>query len=160
MGAVRVLALDLGSKRIGVAVSDRSGTIATPLLVLQRSGRQRTDHERIKALVDEEEAERVVVGLPLSMNGSIGKAAAAAITEAEILATVVGVPVETIDERLTTVTAERILMELGKRGRARRQIVDKVAAAVILQSWLDGRGARSDRDPTDPTDPTDPSGSR
>lgn len=157
MGAVRVLALDLGSKRIGVAVSDRSGTIATPLLVLQRSGRQRTDHERIKALVDEEEAERVVVGLPLSMNGSIGKAAAAAITEAEILATVVGVPVETIDERLTTVTAERILMELGKRGRARRQIVDKVAAAVILQSWLDGRGARSDRDPTDPTDP---SGSR
>ena len=159
MGAVRVLALDLGTKRIGVAVSDRSGTIATPLLVLQRSGRQRTDHERIKALVDEEEAERVVVGLPLSMNGSIGKAAAAAITEAEILATVVGVPVETIDERLTTVTAERILMELGKRGRARRQIVDKVAAAVILQSWLDGRGARSDRDPTDPTDPTDPSGS-
>lgn len=154
MGAVRVLALDLGSKRIGVAVSDRSGTIATPLLVLQRSGRQRTDHERIKALVDEEEAERVVVGLPLSMNGSIGKAAAAAITEAEILATVVGVPVETIDERLTTVTAERILMELGKRGRARRQIVDKVAAAVILQSWLDGRGARSDRDPTDPTDPS------
>ena len=154
MGAVRVLALDLGSKRIGVAVSDRSGTIATPLLVLQRSGRQRTDHERIKALVDEEQAERVVVGLPLSMNGSIGKAAAAAITEAEILATVVGVPVETIDERLTTVTAERILMELGKRGRARRQIVDKVAAAVILQSWLDGRGARSDRDPTDPTDPS------
>ena len=154
MGAVRVLALDLGTKRIGVAVSDRSGTIATPLLVLQRSGRQRTDHERIKALVDEEEAERVVVGLPLSMNGSIGKAAAAAITEAEILATVVGVPVETIDERLTTVTAERILMELGKRGRARRQIVDKVAAAVILQSWLDGRGARSDRDPTDPTDPS------
>ena len=154
MGAVRVLALDLGSKRIGVAVSDRSGTIATPLVVLQRSGRQRTDHERIKALVDEEEAERVVVGLPLSMNGSIGKAAAAAITEAEILATVVGVPVETIDERLTTVTAERILMELGKRGRARRQIVDKVAAAVILQSWLDGRGARSDRDPTDPTDPS------
>lgn len=159
MGAVRVLALDLGTKRIGVAVSDRSGTIATPLLVLQRSGRQRTDHERIKALVDEEEAERVVVGLPLSMNGSIGKAAAAAITEAEILASVVGVPVETIDERLTTVTAERILMELGKRGRARRQIVDKVAAAVILQSWLDGRGARSDRDPTDPTGPTDPSGS-
>ena len=155
MGAVRVLALDLGTKRIGVAVSDRSGTIATPLLVLQRSGRQRTDHERIKALVDEEEAERVVVvGLPLSMNGSIGKAAAAAITEAEILATVVGVPVETIDERLTTVTAERILMELGKRGRARRQIVDKVAAAVILQSWLDGRGARSDRDPTDPTGPS------
>ena len=154
MGAVRVLALDLGSKRIGVAVSDRSGTIATPLLVLQRSGRQRTDHERIKALVDEEEAERVVVGLPLSMNGSIGKAAAAVITEAEILATVVGVPVETIDERLTTVTAERILMELGKRGRARRQIVDKVAAAVILQSWLDGRFARSDRDPTDQTYPS------
>jgi putative Holliday junction resolvase len=142
---VRVLALDLGSKRIGVAVSDRSGTIATPLVVLQRSGRTSLDHERIRALVEEEEAVRLVVGLPLSMDGSTGRAAQAAIDEAKALATVVGVPVETFDERRTTVTADRILMEMGKRGPARREVIDKVAAAVILQTWLDGRVDREAR---------------
>jgi putative holliday junction resolvase len=139
---VRVLALDLGTKRIGVAVSDLSGTIATPLVVLQRSGRVALDHQRIKALVDEEEAVLVVVGLPLSMNGSIGAAAQAAIKEADALATVVGVPVETFDERRTTVTADAILLERGMRGQDRRKVIDKVAAAVILQTWLDGRDNR------------------
>ncbi len=142
---MRVLALDLGSKRIGVAVSDSSGTIASPLVVIQRSGRVQLDHERIRALVVEEEAVRVVVGLPLSMDGSMGKAATAATAEARTLATVVGVPVETFDERLTTVTADRMLMEFGKKAPARRQIIDKVAAAVILQAWLDGRHDREQR---------------
>ncbi|HEY4334085.1 MAG TPA: Holliday junction resolvase RuvX [Ilumatobacteraceae bacterium] len=142
---MRVLALDLGSKRIGVAVSDSSGTIASPLTVVQRSGRPATDHERIRALVVEEEAQRVVVGLPLSMDGSTGKAAQAALREARALATVVGVPVETFDERLTTVTADRMLMEFGKKAPARRQVIDKVAAAVILQAWLDGRAEREAR---------------
>ncbi len=136
---MRVLALDLGSKRIGIAVSDRSGTIASPLTVLQRSGRTATDHARIKDIVDEEEAVMVVVGLPLSMNGSMGKAALAASAEAAALATVVGVPVETYDERRTTVTADRILLDAGKRAPERRKVIDKVAAAVILQTWLDGR---------------------
>jgi putative Holliday junction resolvase len=142
---VRVLALDLGSKRVGVAVSDRSGTIASPLTVLQRSGRFRTDHERIKALVEEEEAVLVVVGLPLSMDGSVGKAAQAALQEVQALATVVGVPVETFDERLTTVTADRMLMEFRMRAEDRRKIIDKVAAAVILQSWLDRRADQLQR---------------
>ena len=137
---MRVLALDLGSKRIGIAVSDRSGTIASPLTVLQRSGRTAADHARIKEIVEEEEAVLVVVGLPLSMNGSTGKAAQAAIAEAAALATVVGVPVETFDERRTTVTADRILLDAGKRAPERRTVIDKVAAAVILQTWLDGRG--------------------
>jgi putative Holliday junction resolvase len=136
---VRALGIDLGSKRIGVAVSDRSGTIATPLMVLARSGSRRADHRRIAELVAEEEAELVVVGLPLGLDGSVGRAARAAITEAEALATVVGVPVETIDERRTTVTAHDVLMERGMRGEARRAVVDKVAAAVILQQWLDRR---------------------
>jgi putative holliday junction resolvase len=136
---VRVLALDLGSKRIGIAVSDRSGTIASPLMVLQRSGRTSNDHARIKEIVVEEEAVLVVVGLPLSMNGSMGKAAQAASAEAAALATVVGVPVETFDERRTTVTADRILLDAGKRAPERRKVIDKVAAAVILQTWLDGR---------------------
>ena len=136
---MRALGIDLGSKRIGVAVSDRSGTIATPLTVLRRSGRPADDHRRIAALVVEEEAERVVVGLPLSLSGEVGRAAQSAIAEAERMATVVGVPVETYDERLTTVTADRTLMELQMNAQARRRVVDKVAAAVMLQSWLDSR---------------------
>src|SRR4029079_4612737 len=83
---VRALGLDLGSKRIGVAVSDRSGTIASPLTVLQRSGSRRTDHERIAALVREEEAEVVVVGMPHSLSGAQGPAARAANGESAALA--------------------------------------------------------------------------
>jgi len=140
---VRVLALDLGSKRIGVAVSDLTGTVASPLTVLQRSNSGRHDHRRIAALVGEEEAELVVVGLPLSLSGDEGPAARAARNEVKTLATLVTVPIETFDERLTTVTAERALDEAGVRGPARRAVVDKVAAAVILQAFLDRRAAAS-----------------
>jgi putative Holliday junction resolvase len=136
---VRVLALDLGTRRIGVAVSDLTGTVASPLTVLQRSKSRRHDHQRIAALVGEEQAELVVVGLPLSLSGDEGPAARSALNEAKTLATLVGVPIETFDERLTTVTAERALTEAGLRGPARRQVVDKVAAAVILQAFLDRR---------------------
>jgi len=122
-------------------VSDRSGTIASPLTVLQRTGSHQQDHRRIKALVEEEEAERVIVGLPLSLDGSVGPAARGAIAEAEELGSVVGVPVETFDERLTTVSADRMLIEQRMRAEARRRVVDKIAAAVMLQSWLDGRQA-------------------
>ncbi|MEO6126327.1 MAG: Holliday junction resolvase RuvX [Ilumatobacteraceae bacterium] len=141
---MRVLALDLGSKRIGVAVSDSSGTIASPLTVLQRSGRVSLDHERIKQLVEEEEAVLLVVGLPLSMNGSVGTAAKAAFHEVRQLATVVGVPVETLDERRTTVTADQILIERGMKAPERRKVIDKVAAAVILQTWLDRHHNQND----------------
>ena len=136
---MRALGIDLGSKRIGIAVSDRSGTIASPLTVVARSGNRRIDHERIAALVAEEEAVCVVVGLPLNMDGSAGPAARAAESEARALATVVGVPVETYDERRTTVTADAVLQERGMRAPARRGVIDKVAAAVMLQSWLDSR---------------------
>lgn len=136
---MRALGIDLGSKRIGVAVSDLSGSIASPLTVVQRSKSRRHDHERLAALVRDEEAEVVVVGMPMSLSGNDGPAARAARNEVAALATVVGVPVETHDERFTTVTANRALAERGVRGQARRQVVDKVAAAVILQSWLDAR---------------------
>lgn len=139
---MRALGVDLGSKRIGIAISDRSGTIASPLTVVQRSGSVRRDHQALAALVTEEEAEVVVVGLPLNMNGSAGPAAKAAVTEAEALATVVGVPVITFDERRTTVTADRALMEAGIGARDRRKYVDKVAAAVMLQTWLDSRAGQ------------------
>jgi putative Holliday junction resolvase len=137
-----VLGLDLGTKRVGVAVSDRSGTIATPLTVLQRSGSRRRDHEAIAKLVAEEEAELVVVGMPLNMDGTVGASARAADDEARALATVVDVPVVTFDERRTTVTADRVLMDVRMRAEARRRIIDKVAAAVILQHWLDTQAAQ------------------
>ena len=107
-----------------------------------RSRSRRHDHETLAALVREEEADVVVIGLPRSLSGDLGPAARGVLKEVEVLATVVGVPVETYDERLSTVAAESALRESGVRGPARRQIVDKVAAAVILQGWLDAR--RSD----------------
>jgi putative Holliday junction resolvase len=136
---MRILALDLGSKRIGVAVSDLTGTVASPSTVLQRSKSRRHDHQRIAELIRHEEVELVVVGLPLSLSGEEGPAARAARREADAIATLVDVPIETFDERLTTVTAERALTEAGVRGPSRRAVVDKVAAAVILQAYLDRR---------------------
>jgi putative Holliday junction resolvase len=138
---VRALGIDLGSKRIGVAVSDLSGTVASPLTTVRRSRSRRHDHETIARLVRDEEAEVLVVGLPLSLDGTRGPAARAAVTEADRLASVVGVPVEMYDERFTTVTAERGLIEAGLDAPRRRQVVDKVAAAVMLQAWLDHRAS-------------------
>ena len=136
---MRVLALDLGSKRIGVALSDMTGTVASPLTVLQRSRSRRHDHEQIAKLVRDEEAELVVIGLPLSLSGQEGPAARAARAEKAAMATLIDVPIETYDERLSTVTAQRALTEAGVRGEEGRQIIDKVAAAVFLQAFLDGR---------------------
>lgn len=135
----RAIGLDLGSRRIGVAVSDRSGTIASPLRVIARSGSVRHDHRTIAVLVAEEEAEVVVVGLPRNMDGSEGRSAKAARSEATALASVVGVPVVLYDERRTTAIAQRAMIAGGRRRAARRQLIDQAAAAVILQDWLDSR---------------------
>lgn len=136
---MRVVGVDLGSRRVGVAVSDRTGILASPLLVLQRSGDPAADHRRLAEVVAEAEAELVVVGLPLSLDGATGPAARAAIEEASVLAEVVGVPVETYDERLTTVSAQRALRAAGTKARRQRAVIDQAAATVMLQSWLDGR---------------------
>lgn len=142
---MRVLGIDLGTKRIGIAASDRSGTIASPLTVLQRCGSQGGDHRNIAKIVIEEEAVAIVVGLPLNMDGSEGKAAISARAEVERMATVVGVPVYVHDERLTTVAADRVMMEQNMNAQARRKVVDKWAAAVILQAWLDSRESRGEQ---------------
>ena len=144
---VRALGVDPGTKRIGLAVSDLSGTIASPLTVLQRSRSKQHDLHEIARIAREEEAEVIVVGLPLNMDGSEGKAAKAAVAEARRLATLVDVPVEMHDERLTTVTAERSMLEAGLDAVERRKVVDKVAAAIMLQSWLDARAVREARRP-------------
>jgi putative Holliday junction resolvase len=134
---LRVVGLDLGGRRIGVAVSDASGTVASPHSVLERRGDTAEDHENLAAVIAELGAERVVVGLPLSLDGTVGPAASAVRDEMEVLAARLPVPVEAHDERFTTVTAERALTAQKVRARDRRRVVDKVAAAVILQSWLD-----------------------
>ena len=136
---MRALALDLGGRRIGVAVSDPAGVVVTPVEVLQRSGDRRTDHRRVADLVTEWDADVVVVGLPISLDGSTGPAAQAVLDEVAELRRVCQVDVETVDERLSTVEAERRLREAGVDSRAGRQRVDMVAAAIILESWLERR---------------------
>lgn len=136
---MRAVGIDLGARRIGVAVSDPAGTIATAREVLQRSGDPARDHRRIAEIVEEVEAEIVVIGLPLSLSGDMGPAANNVAKEIEAITAAVKVPVETQDERLSTVSAERSLSNLALKAPARRQVVDMVAAAVILQSWLDRR---------------------
>jgi putative Holliday junction resolvase len=113
-----------------------------------RSGDEALDHHRLLAIATEVEAELIVVGLPLSLDGSMGPAAVA---EAERLGATTDLPVELYDERFTTVTADRSLMERKMKADARRRIIDKVAAAVMLQAWLDGR-RRTDA-PDSPTSP-------
>lgn len=136
---VRALGVDLGSKRVGIAVSDSSGTIASALTTVHRSKNRRHDHAEIAKLVRVEECEVVVVGLPLSLDGTHGSAAQGAMKEAKQLEESVGVPVVMYDERFSTVTAERHMMEVGLDAKQRRKVVDKAAAAVILQAWLDHR---------------------
>jgi putative Holliday junction resolvase len=136
---VRVLALDLGTRRVGVAVSDATETLASPRPFVARSGDRARDHRRIAELVTEEEAGLVLVGLPLSLDGSEGPAARSARAEVEELRAALPVPVEVHDERLTTVTAHRLLADQGLDARRRRSVVDGAAAAVLLQTWLDAR---------------------
>ena len=149
---MRVVGIDLGERRVGVAVSDSDGTLASPYVVIERSGDAGRDHAEIARIVTEVGASTVVVGLPISLDGTVGPAAEAARTEADRLAGALGVPVETHDERLTSVSAGRSLarsgLRRGARREARRTSVDKVAAAIMLQSWLDShvrRGAPPDR---------------
>lgn len=134
---MRALGLDLGTKRIGLALTDFSGTIASPHSVVQRSKSLRLDHHKILDVIIEEEVEVVVIGLPLMMSGLLGPAAKAATTEARRMSTVFPVPIEMFDERMTTVAADRVLKEAELSASARRQFVDKVAAAIMLQAWLE-----------------------
>lgn len=140
----RVLGVDLGSRRIGLAVSDPGGTIALPHDVLARSGDAHADHGAIVAAAREAGATTIVVGLPRSLSGRDGPAAREARREADVLRELAardGIDVELHDERLTTVIAQQQMRAGNVRRRSRRDTVDKVAAAVMLQSWLDGHGA-------------------
>ena len=140
-GRGRRLGVDVGSVRIGVAVSDPDGILATPVETVRRD---RTDRHmrRLIQLVDELEVVEVVVGLPRTLADLTGPSAADAIGVAEDLAQrVAPIPVRMADERLTTVTAQRSLREAGVRARGQRAMIDQAAAVGILQSWLDQRRA-------------------
>jgi putative Holliday junction resolvase len=112
--------------------------MAVPSTTVERTGDDTRDRSRLVEAVRELEPERVVVGLPRSMDGTDGPAAVWARAEAAALAELLDVPVELYDERLTTVSAQRSLVAAGVKGRNRRQVIDQVAAAVLLQAWLDG----------------------
>ena len=134
----RILGVDLGARRIGLAVSDPSGVIASPHGTIERSGDAQKDRVAIIAAATDAEAQVVVVGLPKEMSGRMGPAAKAARTEVEALRLLApGLVFELVDERLTTVIAQRSLIGAGVKRKPRKQKVDKVAAAVILQSYLE-----------------------
>lgn len=138
---MRVLAVDLGSKNIGTAISDALGLTARPLETLRRSGDKR-DITRLKSLVEDLEAEAVVIGLPLRMDGSVGDAAESVMRFAEKLRARVGVPVFTQDERLTSYEAEQVMIERGFRSDERRARSDEFAAMVILRDFLSAEAAK------------------
>lgn len=137
----RILGLDLGQARIGVAVSDELGMLAHPVETIPA---QSDAIGRIAEIVREKNAERVVIGLPRHMNGSVGTGAAEALAFAEKLRTRVSCQVVTWDERMTTVAANRALREGGKKTRDSRGLVDQVAAQMILQGYLDGLAVAPD----------------
>jgi putative Holliday junction resolvase len=132
----RVLGLDLGDARVGVAISDQERRVAVPHGTI-RTGQPPGELKAVAALVDELGVTAVVVGHPRSMSGASGPRAQQAEAFADALRTIVDVPVELQDERLSTVEAERSLREAGMSGRRRRRVVDESAATVILGAWLD-----------------------
>ena len=132
----RVLAVDWGARRVGLAISDPTGFLATGLPTLTVSGRDDAVR-RVVVVAHEHEAERVVVGLPLKMSGEKGEAAAQAEAFAAALAKAADLPVEMLDERLTTALSTRRLHESGLRGAKARARVDQGAAMALLETWLD-----------------------
>ncbi|MEW6659901.1 MAG: Holliday junction resolvase RuvX [Thermodesulfobacteriota bacterium] len=135
---MRILALDVGEKRIGLAVSDPLGITAQGLEVLSRKDPQ-TDLARLLEVARQYQVQEILVGLPRHMDGREGKQAPAIMELARTLGDTLGVPVTTWDERLTTVEAERVLLRADLSRRRRRQVVDQVAAVLILQSYLEYR---------------------
>jgi putative Holliday junction resolvase len=129
-----ILGLDVGEKRIGVALAGE--LLAIPLTVIERAGEE-ADMETIISLAEEHGVERIVVGLPRSMDGSMGEQAENVLAFSRALSQHTDVPIDTWDERLSTVAAERLLLDAGMKGEKRRARRDAMAAAIILQGYLD-----------------------
>ena len=141
----RSFGLDVGSKTVGVAVSDPLGVTAQPVTTLRRTN-LRADLTELRRLAEHHGVEHAVVGLPLNMDGTEGPSAAEARRFGDAVARTLGIPVEYWDERLTTAAANRALLEADVSRAKRRSVVDRVAAALILQGWLDARQATAHGD--------------
>ncbi len=131
-----VLALDVGDRRIGVAACDPTGTLASPVTTIERS-HEVSDIAAVLALASERGAAEIVVGMPLSMSGARGRQARKVEAFTRALASAAPVPVNVIDERLSSAQAERLMREAGRRPSVNRALVDAAAATVILQAYLD-----------------------
>lgn len=142
---MRVLALDLGTRRIGLALSDSLGLTAQPLMVLERRGAA-TDLETLARLAAQHHVTRVLVGLPLTLAGARGPQARQAEGFARRLQAHLEVPVELVDERLTTAESERVLLAADASRRQRRRVIDQMAAQLILQHYLERQRHTTDRD--------------
>jgi len=140
---MRVLGLDYGERRIGVAVSDELGWTASAVGTVERTGDD-GEFRRIAEMAQQYQADVIVVGLPVNMDGTLGPGAEKCKAFAERLRQTLNMPVQLWDERLTTVTAERTLIEAGMGRSKRKRVVDRLAAAVMLQHYLDSRGKRGD----------------
>jgi len=136
----RILGIDYGDRWFGLALSDPSATLATPLCVVEGEAGLR---EELRYLRETEEIERLVVGIPFNMDGSLGPKARQVLAFKKRLEEEWGLPVDAWDERLTTVEAEEVLRSSGLSAAKRRQRVDKVAAQILLQGYLDARKASS-----------------
>jgi len=142
--AMRILGLDVGSKTIGMAVSDELELVANTLATLQRKGMEQ-DLRNLAAVIAAEGVGAIVVGLPKNMNGSLGPSAEMVLELVEELTRTLAQPVITWDERLSTVAAEKALLEADMSRKKRKKVIDQVAAALILQGYLDSRAYLKDR---------------
>jgi putative holliday junction resolvase len=134
---MRVLAIDHGTKRMGIAISDELGMIAQPLEFIPAEPFAAL-LDRLKEIIRSKQVELILVGMPRNMNGSYGPAALKVQEFVAVLKDAVTIPIQTLDERLTSVQAHRLLTDAEVRGRQRKEKVDKSAAAILLQSYLDG----------------------
>jgi putative Holliday junction resolvase len=140
MAAMRILGVDPGSRRIGLALSDEGGTLASPLATVERAGFEAAV-AAVARIAQENEVRTIVIGLPLRLDGREGPEAQRARVFGEALRAAAGDGVDIcyLDERFTTAQAERALRAAGRRGRKQRAVVDQVAATVLLQGYLDAR---------------------
>ncbi|SDY48911.1 putative holliday junction resolvase [Evansella caseinilytica] len=140
---MKVLGLDVGTKTIGVAVSDALGWTAQGVETIQRHrDKEDKDFERIDELIHENDVSTIVVGLPKNMNGTIGPSGEMCQSFADKLRKRTNLPVELVDERLSTVAAERMLVSADVSRKKRKKVIDKMAAVMILQGYLDGKQSR------------------
>jgi len=141
---MRILGIDYGHKRFGLALSDEGETLASPLPVYQRRD-TKEDHAFLAALIHEKKVGRIVVGLPRNMDGSLGEMANEVLTFVDTLRQRLGHPVDTFDERLSSAEAERVLIQADLSRKRRKTLKDSLAAVLILQGYLDSRNRRNEQ---------------